>query len=188
MAASKSPGVATELLSTSALDEIVGRLGAEIDADGSGPVLLVGVLRGSVVFLADLIRKMHREVYVDFLAVSSYTPGAGRVRLLKDLDEPVSGIEVVLVSDLIDTGLTTRYLIDQLRARGAAGVKVCSLFSRPQRRVVPVAVDFLGAEITEDYLVGYGLDHGGRYRNLPAVYALGSGALDKPSSDWPDLE
>jgi hypoxanthine phosphoribosyltransferase len=178
----------TELLSRSALNEIVERLGAEIDADGEGPVLLVGLLRGSVIFFADLIRTMHRDVSVDFLSVSSYAPGAGRVRLEKDLDQPVAGLDVVLVSDMIDTGLTTGYLIEQVRARGAESVKVCSLFSRPSRRVVPVAVDFLGMAITEDYLVGYGLDHAGRYRNLSTVHALDADTLAKPRAMWPDLE
>jgi len=108
--------------------------------------------------------------------------------LLKDLDQPVSDVDVVLVCDLIDTGLTTSYLTEQVGARGAKSVKVCALFSRPQRRLVPVGVDFLGHEITEDYLIGYGLDHDGRYRNLSSVHALDATTLSEPRETWPDLE
>ena len=132
-------------------------------------MVLVGLLKGSVPFLADLARALTVRPVVDFMAVSPYQAGTGRVRIVKDLDLDVAGRSVVLVQDVVDTGLTTTYLLGELRGRGARSVEVCALVDKVRRRVVPVPLRWVGFVVQEDYLVGYGLGHEERYRNLPLL-------------------
>ncbi len=188
------------LLAPTELAEIVERLAAEISADHPGGVVLVGVLKGSVVLVADLLRRLSVPVEVDFLSLSSYAAGARRVQVLKDLDLDVSGREVVLVQDVVDTGLSARYVLDLLAGHGARRARLCALFDRPGRRIIPLELDYRGVEAPDRYLVGYGLDLAERFRNLPDVVAVGGpgspGAglgldlpgLDLPGFDLPDLD
>jgi len=156
------------------------RLGAAIDAAHPDGVLLVGVLKGCLLFLADLVRQLTVPAEVDFLGISSYAPESGRVRLTKDLDADLAGRAVVLVEDVVDTGLTLGYLLTQLRARGPASLEVCALFDKQARRIVPQPLDYVGFEAADEFLVGYGLDFRGRYRNLDLVAA---GDLDTLAAD-----
>jgi hypoxanthine phosphoribosyltransferase len=155
----------------------VARLGRELSATHDDGVVLVGVLKGSVPFLADLARALTIAPVVDFLAVSPYAEGTGRVRIVKDLDLDVTGRAVVLVEDVVDTGLTTTFLLGELRRRGARSVEVCALVDKVRRRVVPVPLRWVGFAVEEDYVVGYGLGHAERYRNLPLVAAADLAAL-----------
>ena len=148
-----------------------GRLGRELSEAYPQGLLLVAVLKGSTFFLADLVRRLSVPCEVDFLGISAYAEGTGRVRITKDLDFDVHGRDVVLVEDVVDTGLTCTYVLGELRSRGPASVEVCTLFDRRSRRIVPVPVRFCGFPVTDDLLVGYGLDVAGRYRNLPFVAA-----------------
>ena len=168
MASGAGPRV---LVSAGEIDAIVERLGAEMSARYSDGVVLVGVLRGSVPFLADLVRAVNADVHVDFLAITPYTRGTGRVRLLKDLDTDVAGRDVVIVEDIVDTGLTAAFLLSEMRRRSPRSVAVCTLLDRPSRRVVPVPLDYVGAEVPDAFVIGYGLDYRGRYRNLRLVAA-----------------
>jgi hypoxanthine phosphoribosyltransferase len=135
-------------------------------------MLLVAVLKGSMFFVADLARRVTVPCEVDFLGISSYAAGTGRVRIVKDLDSDAHGRHVVLVEDIVDTGLTCTYVLGELGRRGPASLEVCALFDRRARRIVPVPIRFRGFEAPDDLLLGYGLDVAGRYRNLPFV-ALG---------------
>ena len=161
-----------------AVDATVARLGTELSSAYPAGMLLVAVLKGSLFFLADLVRAVSVPCEVDFLAISAYTEGTGRVRIVKDLDHDVHGRHVVLVEDIVDTGLTCTYVLGQLRGRGPASIEVCTLFDRRARRIVPVPVRFSGFEVTDDLLLGYGLDVAGRYRNLPFVAAGDARDLD----------
>jgi hypoxanthine phosphoribosyltransferase len=161
----------------------VAELGVEIARRHDGErahdgVVVVGVLKGSVPFVADLSRSIPVPVLVDFVAVSSYRPDAGRVRLVKDLSLDVTDRAVVLAHDVVHTGLTTAYLVGELRRRGARSVDVCALVDRSASRVVPVEVDLAGFHVGDEYVVGMGLDHRGRYRNLGGLVAVDEGALD----------
>ena len=155
----------------------MARLGRELSATHVDGVVLVGVLKGSVPFLADLARALTIAPVIDFLAVSPYAEGTGRVRIVKDLDLDVTDRAVVLVEDVVDTGLTTTYLLGELRRRGARSVDVCALVDKVRRRVVPVPLRWVGFAVEEDYVVGYGLGHAERYRNLPLVAAADLAAL-----------
>lgn len=159
------------LLSAEEIDETVARLAGEMSLRYPAGVALVGVLRGSVPFLADLARAMAVPVNIDFLAITPYTPDSGRVRLLKDLDFDIAGRDVVIVEDIVDTGLSTAFLRRELLRRRPRSVAVCTLLDRRVRRVVPVEIDFVGTEVSEDFVIGFGLDHEGRYRNLRLVAA-----------------
>lgn len=161
-----------------ALARVTTRLGAELSAAYPGGLLLAAVLKGSMFFLADLVRHLEVPCQVDFLAISAYAAGTGRVRILKDLDEDVLGRHVVLVEDVVDTGLTCTYLLGELRNRAPASLEVCALFDRRARRIVPVPLRFVGFETADELLVGYGLDVAGRYRNLPSVAAVDPGPLE----------
>ena len=134
-------------------------------------MVLVAVLKGSVPFLADMIRALTVVPLVDFMAISSYAPDSGRVRILKDLDLDVGGRDVVLVEDIVDTGLTLTYLLGQVRSRQARSVEACVLLDKAARRIVPTPLRFRGFEIGDEFVLGYGLDYGGRYRNLDRVVA-----------------
>jgi len=153
------------------LDEGVRRLGAQLTADYPGGVLLVAVLKGSVFFLADLVRTLAIDVEVDFLSISSYAPGTGRVRIVKDLDTDVFGRDVVLVEDIVDTGLTVTYLLAELGPRGPRTLEACTLLDKRQRRIVPTPVRYVGFEIGDDFALGYGMDFAERYRNLDHIVA-----------------
>ena len=159
------------LLTAAQIDEIVGRLAAAMSARYLDGAVLIGVLRGSVPFLADLVRAMTVPVLVDFMAITPYTPDSGRVRLLKDLDLDIAGRDAVIVEDIVDTGLSTAFLRSELERRRPRSVAVCTLLDRRVRRVVPVEIDFAGAEVSDSFVIGFGLDHDGRYRNLRLVAA-----------------
>jgi hypoxanthine phosphoribosyltransferase len=165
------PGAARILHERDELAAAAARLGAEISEAYPAGVLLVAVLKGSIFFLADLVRNITVPCEVDFLGISSYAAGTGRVRIVKDLDHDVHGRDVVLVEDIVDTGLTSTYVLGELRRRGPASVEVCTLFDRRALRIVPVPVRFSGFEAPDQLLLGYGLDVEGRYRNLRLVAA-----------------
>ena len=152
-----------------ALQAGVRRLGGRLSADYPDGVLLVAVLKGSVVFLADLIRAMSVPVEVDFLAISSYAPETGRVRIVKDLDSDICGRDVVLVEDIVDTGLTLTYLLGELGRRSPHSLEACALLDKECRRIVPTPVRYVGFEIGDEFVLGYGLDYAERYRNLDMV-------------------
>lgn len=158
------------------LQHRVRELGAEISADYDGrDLLIVGVLKGAVFFLADLMRQIEVPCEMDFMAVTSYgssTDASGVVRIMKDLDASIEGREVLVVEDIIDSGLTLSYLVRNLRARDPASLEVCALLTKPERRKVEVPIRYVGFEIPNRFAIGYGLDYGERYRNLPFVAAL----------------
>ena len=166
------------LLDEDEIDTIVGRLAAEISAAYPRGVVLVGVLKGSVVFLSDLVRRLTIDPLVDFLAVTPYAPDTGRVRLVKDLDLDIGGHDVVLVEEIVDSGLTIAFLRAALLRRNPASVEVCTLLDRVSRRIVPEPLAFVGASIPDRYVVGYGLDHQGRYRNLSSLSVADPALLD----------
>ncbi|HEY5031723.1 MAG TPA: hypoxanthine phosphoribosyltransferase [Actinomycetes bacterium] len=160
-------------------DEIqrkIVEVAAQIDADYAGrDLLLVGVLKGAVMVMADLSRALHSPVTMDWMAVSSYgsgTKSSGVVRILKDLDGDISGKHVLVVEDIIDSGLTLSWLLLNLRSRGPASVEVFALLRKPEAAQVPVEVRYTGFDIPSEFVVGYGLDYGERYRNLPFVGTL----------------
>ena len=165
------------LLSTEQIQERVRTLAAEIEADhaGADALHLVCVLKGAFVFLADLVRALRIPSTLDFMAVSSYAKGTtttGEVRVLKDLDVALDGRHVVIVEDIVDTGLTLTYLQDILRARRPKTLKTACLLSKPSRRKVPVPVEYIGFTIEDRFVVGYGLDYAGQHRNLPYIGVL----------------
>jgi hypoxanthine phosphoribosyltransferase len=162
---------APTLISADELKSAVRRLAAEISAAYEDGVVLVAVLKGSVPFLADLLREMTVVPEVDFMSISSYAPESGRVRIIKDLDLDVSGRDVVILEDIVDTGLTLTYLLGELRRRDVRSVAACTLLDRAARRIVPTPVEFVGFEIEDHYVLGYGLDFAERYRNLDRVIA-----------------
>ena len=155
----------------------VARLGAELSESYADGLVLVAVLKGSVPFVADLVRAMTIMPELDFLAISAYAPGTGRVRLVKDLDLDISGRDVVLVEDIVDTGLTLAYLLAELGHRKPRSLAACALLDRAVRRIVPAPVRFVGFTIQEDFVIGYGLDFAERYRNLDLVAAGDLSAL-----------
>lgn len=166
------------LLAPAAIAERVADLGVRISADHPDGVVLVAVLKGALVFLADLVRAIHVDVTVDFLAVSRYAPDTGRVRILKDLDVEVAGRDVVIVEDLVDTGLTLGFLLRHLEARAPRHLRSAALLDRPDRRILPQTVDYVGATIErDDFVLGYGLHWADRYRNLPGVVRVDREAL-----------
>jgi hypoxanthine phosphoribosyltransferase len=154
----------------------VRELGAHISADyGDEPVLLVGVLRGAAIFLADLARAIESPVELDFMAVSSYgstTKSSGVVRILKDLDETVEGRHVLVCEDILDTGLTLKYLLRNLASRKPLSLEVVALMSKQGKQRVPISCKYVGFEVPDEFVVGYGLDYAERYRNLPYVGVL----------------
>jgi hypoxanthine phosphoribosyltransferase len=154
----------------------VRELGARITEDYAGrDLLLVGVLKGAIFFLSDLMRQIEIPVEVDFMAVASYgsqTDSSGVVRILKDLDMPIEGRDVLIVEDIVDSGLTLQYLMRNLGARNPASLEVCALLTKPDRRKADVPTRYVGFEIPDRFAIGYGLDHAERYRNLPFVAAL----------------
>jgi hypoxanthine phosphoribosyltransferase len=166
------------LVSTEDLERRVRELAAEIDRDYGGAehdLVLIGVLKGAVMFIADLMRELETPCEVDFMAVSSYgstTDSSGVVRILKDLDASIAGRDVLLVEDIVDSGLTLHYLFKNLRARDPRSLEVCALLTKPERRRVDLPIRYVGFEIPNKFAIGYGLDHAQRYRNLRYVAAL----------------
>lgn len=154
----------------------VKELGQRISKDYEGKeLLLVGVLKGGFMFLADLVREITIDVNIDFISCSSYgnsTVSSGIVRILKDIDYDITGKHVLLVEDLIDTGLTLTYLKDLFMAKHCASVKICTILDKPSRRKVDLQVDYQGIIIPDKFVVGYGLDYAEKYRNLPEVYVV----------------
>ena len=158
------------------LEHRVRELAAEISRDyADRELLLIGVLKGAVFFLADLMRHLDVVCEVDFMAVSSYgasTDSSGVVRILKDLDAPIEGRDVLIVEDIVDSGLTLSYLFRMLRARGPASLEVCALLTKPDRREIDLPIRYVGFEIPNRFAIGYGLDYAERFRNLPYVAVL----------------
>ncbi|HZN16533.1 MAG TPA: hypoxanthine phosphoribosyltransferase [Acidimicrobiales bacterium] len=168
------------LISTDELKTGVARLAAELSATYGDGVVLAAVLKGSLLFLADLVRGMTISPEVDFLAISSYQPNTGRVRILKDLEVDIHDRDVVLIEDIVDTGLTSGYLLQELGQRGPRSLAICTLLDKAARRLLPVPLNFVGFEIPDAFVLGYGLDFAGRYRNLDAVF---EGNLDALRED-----
>jgi hypoxanthine phosphoribosyltransferase len=169
-------GIGEILVQRDELAHRVRELGERISADYDGrPLFLVGVLKGAVFFLSDLMRHLRVPCEVDFMAVASYgssTDSSGIVRILKDLDAPIEGRDVLIVEDIVDSGLTLSYLLRTLRARNPASLEVCALLTKPERRKVDLPIRYVGFEIPNCFAIGYGLDYGERYRNLPYVAVL----------------
>jgi hypoxanthine phosphoribosyltransferase len=175
----RDPQIGEILVQPDDLKQKVRDLGAQISADyADRDLLMVCVLKGAVFFLADLMRHIDIPCEVDFMAVSSYgseTDSSGVVRILKDLDRPIAGRDVLIVEDIVDSGLTLQYLLRNLGARDPASLEVCALLTKPDRRKVELPTRYVGFEIPDKFAIGYGLDHAERYRNLPYVAALTEG-------------
>jgi hypoxanthine phosphoribosyltransferase len=171
-----APEPLTLLLTADQIQQRVHELGTEIERDyADREPVLIGVLKGSLVFLADLARAISVPLNVDFMSITSYGDGgspSGIVRILKDLDEPITGRHVILVEDIIDTGLTLTYLLATLSARNPASLDVCGLLDKSVRRIVEVPIRYKGFDIPDEFVIGYGLDYEGRYRNLREVIAV----------------
>jgi hypoxanthine phosphoribosyltransferase len=164
------------LVQADELQHRISEMAAEISRDyADKELLLIGVLKGAVFFLADLMRQLDIPCEVDFMAVSSYgssTDSSGVVRILKDLDAPLEGRDVLIVEDIVDSGLTLQYLMRTLDARNPASLEICALLTKPERRKVETPARYVGFEIPDKFAIGYGLDYAERYRNLPYVAAL----------------
>jgi hypoxanthine phosphoribosyltransferase len=172
----EEPGIGEVIVPEQDLRRRVAELGAEISRDYAGSTpLLVGVLKGAVFFISDLMRAIEVPVQVDFMAVASYgsaTDSSGVVRILKDLDAAIEDRDVLIVEDIVDSGLTLQYLMRNLGSRGPRSLEVCALLNKPDRRRVQLPMRYVGFEIPDRFVVGYGLDHGERFRNLPFVAVL----------------
>jgi hypoxanthine phosphoribosyltransferase len=172
----RDPRIGEILVQADELKQRVRTLGEEISRDyADRDLLLVGVLKGAVFFLADLMRHIDVACEVDFMAVASYgsaTDSSGVVRILKDLDTPIAGRNVLIVEDIVDSGLTLQYLLRNLGARDPGTLEVCALLTKPERRKVELPIRYVGFEIPNRFAIGYGLDHDERLRNLPYVAAL----------------
>lgn len=170
------PDMEKMLFTRAEIDTKVHELGSIISKDYAGQdLLMVGILKGAVVFMADLIRAMSIDVSIDFMALSSYgvsSESTGVVRILKDLDKSIAGRNVLIVEDIIDTGLSMNYLLKILTARNPDSVHICTMLDKPSRRQVNVSVDYNGFTIADQFVVGYGLDYSENYRNLPEIYVL----------------
>ena len=164
------------LIDETELKSIVKRLGEEITNDYKGKeVLLIGILKGSVIFMADLMRAIDLPCNIDFMAVSSYgnsTESSGRVKINKDLDNDIQGKDIIIIEDILDSGKTLYYIRDILSARKPSSIKICTLFDKPERREADVYAKYIGAQVPDAFIVGYGLDYDEKYRNLPFVGIL----------------
>ena len=164
------------LFTEAELNERISKLGEQITADYEGKSLtVVGILKGSNIFTSDLVRKIDLPLKMDFMAVSSYgnaTASTGVVKILKDLDRGIEGEHILIVEDIVDSGLTLKYLKDILLTRNPASIKVCTLLDKPARRQQNIIPDYLGYEVPDEFIVGYGIDYAERYRNLPYVGIL----------------
>lgn len=184
-----SADIARVVISEEQIRERIAEMGARISHDYAGKdPLLVGVLTGVIFFMADLLRQITIPVSMDFMAISQYAtgPGTGNVRITKDLAHNITGRHVLFVEDVIDTGLTLNYVLRALRTREPASLQVCVLFDRPYRRLIDIPLAYEGFELPDTFVVGYGLDAGGHYRNLPYVGVLKPEALHRgPPSAQP---
>ena len=158
------------------LHDIVARIGAQINRNYAGKnLLMVSVLKGSLIFMADLMRQITIHCAIDFLAVSSYgngTSSSGEVRILKDLDQSLAGKDILVVEDILDSGNTLSFLLKNLSARNPASIRLCTLLDKPERRKADITADYVGARVEDKFIVGYGLDYAERYRNLPYIGVL----------------
>lgn len=169
--------VSKVLITKEEIDKRIDELAARITADYKGKnVLMVCVLRGAVLFFADIVRKINLDVRLDFMAVSSYGGNnmstSGEVRIVKDLAQPIEGLDVIIVEDIVDSGHTLKYLKNMLKARNPASIKICALLDKPDRREVEIKADYLGFTVPNEFVVGYGLDYAEKYRNLEEVCVL----------------
>ncbi|AHY47257.1 HGPRTase: hypoxanthine phosphoribosyltransferase [Rubrobacter radiotolerans] len=173
---SMEPDLREVMIPSADIQAKVRELGEAVTRDYAGErPLLVGILRGGVVFLSDLMRAVDLPCEIDFMDISSYgagTSSSGVVRILKDLEEDITGRHVLIVEDIVDTGLTLSYLNRALLARKPASLEICALLTKPSRRKVPIEVKYLGFEVPDEFVVGYGLDYAGAYRNLPDIGVL----------------
>jgi len=164
------------LISEEEIAKRVKELGKQLTEDYKGKELLVvGILKGCMLFLSDLVRTIDLPLTLDFMVVSSYgatTKSSGVVRIVKDLEREIEGKDVLIVEDIVDTGLTLSYLVENFKARNPKSVKVCSLLDKPDRRKAQVDIQYIGFKIPDEFVVGYGLDYGENYRNLPFVCVL----------------
>lgn len=181
-----NPEVGEILVQADDLQHRVRELGLRISEDYAGrELLLVGVLKGAVFFVADLMRQLTVRCEVDFMAVASYgsaSDSSGVVRILKDLDAPIAGRDVLIVEDIVDSGLTLSYLLRNLGARDPGSIEVCALLTKPERRKIDLPIRYVGFEIPDRFVVGYGLDHAQQYRNLSYVAALREAAGDESTN------
>ncbi len=167
--------ISSVLIKENEINEICERLGKQITADYQGKeIVLICILRGATVFMADLMRKIKVPCEIDFMSVSSYTgsKSSGDVKIIKDLEDSVEGKHVIVVEDIIDSGLTLSHLLKLLQSRNPASLRLCACFDKPERRKTDVHVDYIGKQIPDEFIVGYGLDYNGQYRNLPDVCIL----------------
>ncbi len=164
------------LLSELQIKEINKKLAEQINRDYKGKkLLLVSVLKGAVVFLSDLMREIDLPCTIDFMIVSSYGSGvktSGVVKIIKDLDTNLEGFDVLIVEDILDSGLTLSYIVDILKRRNPSSVKICTFLDKPERRAADIKADYVGAQVPDEFVVGYGLDYDEKYRNLPFVGVL----------------
>ena len=171
------------LISKEELDRRESELAAQLDRDYAGKnPLFIGILKGSIFFFSDLLQKLHIEAEMDFMAISSYgagTTSSGYVRIIKDLDRHINGRHVVIVEDMVDSGTTLAHLKEVLATREPASIAICALLSKPERRKTPVDIDYLGFEVPDEFVVGYGLDYAERYRVLPDVRILDRSVYEK---------
>ena len=178
-----SENVERILIDEETLQKRVREMGRQITEDYRGKdLIIIAILKGAVVFTSDLIKEIKLPLAMDFMAVSSYgvsTKSSGVVRILKDLDEEIEGRDVLIVEDIVDTGLTLHYLVENLRSRGPRSLKICCCLDKPTRRTAPVKVDYVGFDIPDEFVIGYGLDYAERYRNLPYIGILSKDALKK---------
>lgn len=171
------------LISEEELMEKVNQLGAQITTDYKGKdLVVVGILKGSNIFMSDLVRKINLPLEMDYMVVSSYgssTESSGVVRILKDLEHSIEGKDVLIIEDIVDTGLTLAYIKEILTGRGPSSVKICTLLDKPIRRKKDIQIDYLGFEVPDEFIIGYGIDYAEQYRNLPFIGALKRSVYDK---------
>ena len=164
------------LIDEETLQNRVKELGRQITEDYRGKdLVIICILKGAILFTSDLVKEIKLPLAIDFMAVSSYgrsTKSSGVVRILKDLDEEIEGRDVLIVEDIVDSGLTLNYLLENLRSRKPASIKICCCLDKPERRKVPVKVDYVGFNIPDEFVIGYGLDYAEKYRNLPFIGVL----------------
>lgn len=171
------------IYSSEAIDTCVKTLAKRITEDYQGKdVLMVGVLKGANVFMCDLMREIPFSIQIDFIAASSYgssTKSSGVVKILKDLDYSIEGKDVIIVEDIIDTGLTLNYLVENFKSRSPRSLEICTLLDKPERRIAPIKVKYSGFKVPDEFIVGYGIDYAENYRNLPYIAVLKESVYEK---------
>ncbi len=188
----KARGVARVLISESEIRDAIHTMARELDEEYADDVpLVICVLRGAIAFMSDLVKQMSVPLEMDFMAISSYgssTRSSGVVRILKDLDEEVEGRRLLIVEDIVDSGLTLQYLLDYLERRNPRDVRVVALVKKDKPDAIPVQVDRVGFTVPDEFVVGYGLDYGGEYRNLPFIGVLDPSVYNGEGAQHPQLE